>query len=134
MAGTADGPVKVVFNVPDYMSLDNLKLAYVDENAGVYEEIPIEIDYENRTVTAYLTHFSIYALYNEVEIPEPQYLPGDIDGDGEVNNKDVIRLFRYVSGDLTVYEVVEPALDVNEDGKVNNRDVTTLFLRVSGKI
>ena len=129
-----DGPVKVVLNVPDYMSLDNLKLAYVDEYAGTYEEIPIEIDYENRTVTAYLTHFSIYALYNEVETPELPYLPGDINGDGAVNNKDVVYLFRYVSGDLEDSEVVELALDFNGDGKVNNRDVTRLFWYVSGKI
>ena len=26
------------------------------------------------------------------------YLPGDINGDGKVNNKDVTRLFQYLSG------------------------------------
>ena len=60
----------------------------------------------------------------------PAYLPGDINGDGSVNNKDVTRLFRYVSGwDV---EVVEAALDVNGDGSVNNKDVTRLFRYVSG--
>ena len=58
------------------------------------------------------------------------YTPGDITGDGEVNNKDVTRLFRYLSG----YEVDvdEAALDVNGDGEVNNKDLTRLFKYVSG--
>ena len=58
------------------------------------------------------------------------YLPGDINGDGTVNNKDVTRLFRYLSG--CDEEVVEAALDVNGDGTVNNKDVTRLFRYVSG--
>ena len=57
------------------------------------------------------------------------YLPGDINGDGSVNNKDVTRLFQYLSGwDI---EVVEATLDVNADGSVNNKDVTRLFQYLS---
>ena len=58
------------------------------------------------------------------------YIPGDITGDGELNNKDVTRLFKYLSGyDV---EVDEAALDVNGDGEVNNKDVTRLFRYLSG--
>ena len=57
------------------------------------------------------------------------YLPGDINGDGEVDNKDLTRLFRYLS-DYDV-EVVEAALDVNGDGEVNNKDLTRLFRYLS---
>ena len=57
------------------------------------------------------------------------YLPGDINGDGEVDNKDLTRLFRYLS-DYDV-EVVEAALDVNGDGEVNNKDLTRLFQYLS---
>ena len=56
-------------------------------------------------------------------------LPGDITGDGEVNNKDLTRLFRYLS-DYDV-EVVEAALDINGDGAVNNKDLTRLFRYLS---
>ena len=55
---------------------------------------------------------------------------GDVNNDGEVNNKDVTRLFQYLS-DWDV-EVNDKALDVNGDGKVNNRDLTRLFQYVSG--
>ena len=51
-------------------------------------------------------------------------LPGDINGDGSVNNKDVIRLQKYLKDPTTT--VNEAALDVNGDGKVNNKDLTRL--------
>ena len=55
---------------------------------------------------------------------EPDHIPGDINGDGVVNNKDVTRLMRYLK-DPTI-AVNEAALDVNGDGKVTNKDVTRL--------
>ena len=55
-------------------------------------------------------------------------VPGDVDGDGEINNKDVVRLFRYVSTADVLYE---RKYDFNEDGKVNNKDVVQLFKKVS---
>jgi len=57
-------------------------------------------------------------------------LPGDVNGDGNVNNKDLTRLFRYLSGfDV---EVNETALDITGDGSVNNKDLTRLFRYLSG--
>lgn len=50
---------------------------------------------------------------------------GDINGDGDVNNKDVTRLMRYIK--YKDVEVVDFALDVNGDGSVNNKDVTRLM-------
>ncbi|MBO4422519.1 MAG: InlB B-repeat-containing protein [Clostridia bacterium] len=56
-------------------------------------------------------------------------LKGDVNGDGKINNKDVVALFRYVSSgesgaDMDVY-------DFNGDGKINNKDVVALFRYVS---
>ena len=56
-------------------------------------------------------------------------LKGDVNGDGKINNKDVVALFRYVSSgeigaDLTIY-------DFNDDSKINNKDVVALFRYVS---
>ena len=50
---------------------------------------------------------------------------GDVNNDGEVDNKDVVVLFRYLSGGTE--QIAEDAADVNQDGGLNNKDVTTLF-------
>ena len=51
-------------------------------------------------------------------------LPGDINGDGSVNNKDLTRLQRYLKG--AEVEVVVQNQDVNGDGGVSNKDLTRL--------
>ena len=57
------------------------------------------------------------------------HIPGDINDDGAVNNKDLTRLFQYLSDwDVTVNT---DALDVNGDGSVNNKDLTRLFQYLS---
>ena len=59
----------------------------------------------------------------------PTHVPGDINGDGKTNNKDLSLLFQYLSGwDV---EVVEAALDINGDGKNNNKDLSLLFQYLS---
>ena len=55
---------------------------------------------------------------------------GDPTGDGSIDNKDVVTLFRYVSSD-EVDEVMDAASDFTEDGEVNNKDVVALFRFIS---
>ncbi len=55
---------------------------------------------------------------------------GDVNGDGETDNKDVITLFRNLSGSGA--SVNESNADVNGDGSKNNKDVTVLFRYLSG--
>ena len=69
-------------------------------------------------------------VLEEEEIPKLiAHVPGDINGDGVLNNKDLTRFFQYLS-DWDV-EVNEDALDVNGDGNVNNKDLTRLFQYLS---
>lgn len=58
------------------------------------------------------------------------HIPGDVNGDKEVNNKDVSTLFKYLSGWNVA--VIASSLDINGDGEVNNKDVSTLFKYLSG--
>lgn len=51
-------------------------------------------------------------------------IPGDVNGDGTVNNKDLGVLRRYLN-DWDV-EIDEEASDVNDDGTVNNKDLGLL--------
>ena len=58
-----------------------------------------------------------------------QYIPGDINGDETVDNKDLIRLFQYLSE--WGVEVNADALDVNGDQAVDNKDLIRLFQYLS---
>lgn len=70
-----------------------------------------------------------YKSGNTEEIEYAGYEPGDINGNGEVDNKDLTRLFQYLSN----WDVVvnEDALDVNGDKSVDNKDLTRLFQYLS---
>ena len=70
-----------------------------------------------------------YKSGNSEEIIYSAHIAGDINGDGSLNNKDLTRLFQYLS-DWDV-EVDEKALDINGDGSVNNKDLTRLFQYLS---
>ena len=59
------------------------------------------------------------------------HTPGDINGDGVLNNKDLNRLMKYLAGDDV--EVVEAALDLNGDGNVNNKDLNRLMKYLAGE-
>lgn len=63
---------------------------------------------------------------------ESQFIFGDINGDSVVNNKDLTRLLKYLSGETV--DVVEAALDVNDDGVVNNKDLTRLMKYIAGEL
>ena len=56
-------------------------------------------------------------------------LPGDTNEDGAIDNKDVVTLFRYVSGTEKAED--ESKYDYNKDGVVDNKDVVALFRAVS---
>ena len=73
------------------------------------------------------TNIAFAVINGKVEVVDT--VPGDINGDGSLNNKDLTRLFQYLS-DWDV-EVDEAALDVNGDGSVNNKDLTRLFQYLS---
>lgn len=46
------------------LSEDNLSLYYYNEKKSTYEKIKTEVDKQNKTITAYLKHFSNYVLGN----------------------------------------------------------------------
>ncbi len=58
------------------------------------------------------------------------YISGDVNGDGTVNNKDIGLLQRFITGwDV---EIDHLASDVNGDGKINNRDAGILQRYLNG--
>ena len=59
------------------------------------------------------------------------FIPGDINGDDVVNNKDLTRLMKYLAGENV--NVNEAVLDVNGDSSVNNKDLTRLMRYLAGE-
>lgn len=61
--------------------------------------------------------------------PTTEYFTvGDVNGDGQVNNRDLIILTRYIGGTPGYDQQISymDAADINQDGVYNNRDVTFL--------
>ena len=100
----------------------------VSADAVVGENTNIKVSYDPEDVYDISeTNITFYTEGGTVKIID--YLPGDINGDELVNNKDLTRLFQYLSAwDV---EVNEQAIDINGDGEVNNKDLTRLFQYLS---
>ena len=69
------------------------------------------------------------AVYSSTPVEKEEKIKGDMNGDKEADNKDVVSLFRYVSGDEKLED--ESIYDFNGDNEVNNKDVVELFREVS---
>ncbi len=110
----------------------------VNENApdGIY---PITLDYYKGVNGDYIDGDSINYdenfeavgfVYVSGNVVVASYMPGDINGDEIINNKDATFLLRYLAGWSVDY--VDEALDVNGDGEVNNKDATVLLRYLAG--
>ena len=72
-----------------------------------------------------ITAVSGDAVYTAVYEEFPKFTPGDVNGDGFADNKDVVLLFRFMSNNNQTVNII--AVDVNGDGFVDNKDVVILF-------
>lgn len=59
------------------------------------------------------------------------YTPGDVDGDKNINAKDLVLIRRYITGGYDV-KINEFAADVNDDGKINTTDVILIRRYIAG--
>ena len=86
----------------------------------------------NKAGTATVTVTAVGGAFAECKVTvfDSSFLPGDVNGDGAVDNKDVVTLFRYHSGISITVNVA--ALDINGDGALDNKDIVILFRYLSG--
>ena len=108
----------------------------ISETAQNNDILPIEVTYtpgdvfdgNDRDVILTITNSYVHVI---------DYTPGDVNNDGKVNTRDLVRLSQYVSdGCVTDPEgynaqVVEGACDVNGDGRINTRDLMRLSQYIS---
>ena len=77
--------------------------------------------------------FPYYAVsendWREYVGSEPDFLRGDVNGDGEVNVGDLVSVSNFMAGDVLVSK---DAADVNQDGEVNVGDMVVISNIMSG--
>lgn len=115
---TGDGVlVSLTFKVKDSAPVGSTTISVIpEEGTFFFYQGRVEID------------FTVECEDGNIEVVE--YMPGDINGDDKVNNRDAARLMQYLAGwDV---EAVELALDVNGDEKINNRDAARLMQYLAG--
>ncbi|MBO7520215.1 MAG: dockerin type I repeat-containing protein [Clostridia bacterium] len=135
----------VYYTVDDIQIWNTFDVAVQDQNGEALGTVKARVgDKVERAAKAYLGEHDGYVYtatadtVESLEAPivlnkalpgENEHIPGDVNKDGALNNKDLTRLFQYLS-DWDV-EVDENALDINGDGSVNNKDLTRLFQYLS---
>lgn len=113
---------------PDEESLSILRDA---EERAVFTQAPFS------TPLVQLGDGNLLATFKKTDGTIDAYLisgaakPGDMNGDGTVNLKDVVLLRRYIAGGWNV-TVDESKADMNGDGKVNLKDVVLLRRIIAG--
>ena len=124
-----DGTVRVSFNIGLLgFQADPAALGFFSVSSdGKLTKLNAEISKDKKTVLFELNDDDFYVVAlvgNGTDV-----IKGDVNGDGLVDNKDVVTLFRYVSGSG---KLANPdAADINGDGEINNKDVVALFRAVS---
>lgn len=90
--------------------------------------------FENGYVWFETNHFSSYALVDESEeIIKPEYMLGDVNGDGKITAADARIVLRASAKLETLEETSLLAADINKDNKITAADARTI-LRVSAKL
>gem|GEM_PF-1855023 len=98
------------------------------------KQYPIGIGLLGGFSNSELTSVEAQLSGGSVTLEEAKYIPGDANGDGQVNNTDRMILVRYLAGwDGYAERIAEmDAVDLNNDGKVNNTDRMILVRYLAG--
>ena len=126
-------PVKISWvngtsNVSEDGIFATVKFKVADSiGAATYADIVISFDEDDIFDTS---ETNVESEAESGKISFASHTPGDVTGDGSVNNKDLTRLMKYIAGENV--EFVEDALDINGDGVVNNKDLMRLLKFISG--
>ena len=88
------------------------------------DEIWMLLDHREGDTTLGAVNYQPYDFF--FATPQP-VIPGDVNGDGEVNALDYEALKAYIVG-KPVEDFVPEAADLNEDGKINAQDLVKLIL------
>lgn len=101
----------------------------VEENIPVGTSTEVVVSYDANDIYNFDEENVEFSVQNG-NVTLFDYIPGDINGDSVIDNRDVATLMRFFA-DWDI-EVNEAALDVNGDDVLSNKDVTRLIQFVGG--
>ncbi|KHD35933.1 endoglucanase [Clostridium acetobutylicum] len=105
---------------PDNATWDNSN----DFSYTGVEETPGDTPTLDKNIPVYDAGVKVYG--NE---PKGNVVVGDINGDGEVNGRDLMELRKYIAGKTT--DINKDSADINGDGVINGRDLMELIRKIS---
>ncbi len=127
---TVNGGTLVAYTDDDYaIGWCDVQIA---DGANVYVRYTGDTDYTNWDgVTSFEDYGVVWIKFPE---EEPDVLKGDVDGNGDVDIYDALRLFKHVNEELTLEGSELAAGDVDGNGDVDIYDALRLFKYVNEEI
>lgn len=124
------GRVKVALPIPEGFDPEKTRVYHVDDEGNT---VDMNAWIEGDKIVFETDHFSLYSVIEEIDEPEvPDYILGDIDGNGMVNAMDVNTLQRIVTGIFEPTEHQYLSADMTGDGIVNAVDANVLKRTIAG--
>jgi len=93
-------------------------------------DLSSEMDYVENWIRQRMEYLDS-VVFNPDYTPDPQYIKGDVNGDGEVNIADVNALIDIIMGG-EADDATRKRADVNEDSEINVADVNALIDLILG--
>ncbi|MGI6265111.1 MAG: right-handed parallel beta-helix repeat-containing protein, partial [Acutalibacteraceae bacterium] len=90
--------------------------------------------WSGRTITFTVTDEFGAAVSADVSLPEPSFLPGDVDGDGDVDAADALLALQAATGKIRLDEQRQKAADVDGVPGVTAADALLILQKSTGKI
>ena len=125
-------PVKVLWDGQDVDSTNGtlLTLTFTVAEGTKVGSYPVTVSYKpNDVFNGSMANVALTVVNGSVAVQAA--LPGDVNGDGVVNGKDVTVFRRFLAGGYDV-TIDEAAGDVNGDGIANGKDITILRRYLAG--
>lgn len=96
----------------------------VSENAQKNKRLHVDVSYRYGDIYSYdMSSLNVGIVNGNVTVID--YKPGDVNGDGVINGKDVTLIRKYVAGGYNV-DIKTAAANVNGDDVINGKDVTLI--------
>ena len=123
----------MLFDDPtDGVAVTEWTVAYVDPDTEeeVTETFEVYDEYRSYWLEGYERYLGAVVHFTAAGVPEG--IPGDVDGDGSVNVRDIAQMKKYITGAVGDDAVDFALSDLDGDGAVTVRDLSALKKLIAG--